>query len=195
MIQNVIVGFAGLMGSGKTTAADRLTNHLRFYKFPVTRLAFADEVKYIAKRQFGWDGFKDRKGRRLLQVIGTDAGRAYNPNTWVDRVETKIRQLPTKTIVIIHDIRFLNEVRFVQLHGGVVLNIERPSTRPRFHGLKKALGLVHPSERQDYLPSLRPWIDQTIINNEGTESLASKVVDAFHNNFLYNSSEGLFSRV
>ena len=47
-------------------------------------ISLAAPIKELAEEYFSWDGKKDKKGRRLLQVLGTEAGREYNENLWVD---------------------------------------------------------------------------------------------------------------
>ena len=75
----------GRIASGKSTVARELKKAL-YTEYPdaIIRISgFAYGVKDIARRCFGWDGEKDVKGRRLLQVIGMEAGREYNPDIWV----------------------------------------------------------------------------------------------------------------
>jgi len=108
----MIIGFAGKAYSGKTTAAE-MTGF--------QRMAFADELKRIATEVFGWDGKKDKKGRRLLQVIGTECGRAYDPDFWVRKLECRIAEIsvwPTIPDVAIDDVRFNNEARMIRERGG-----------------------------------------------------------------------------
>jgi len=69
-----IIGITGKAGSGKSTVAACLMAELRNRFYPARRLAFADPLKSIC-RQMGWNGVKDKRGRRLLQIIGTEAGR------------------------------------------------------------------------------------------------------------------------
>ena len=81
----------------------------------------AREIKRIANEHFGWDGEKDEKGRRLLQVLGTEAGRMYNENIWVHKaidwfnqncdLANRISIRPaTYTVMIADDIRYPNEI-------------------------------------------------------------------------------------
>jgi hypothetical protein len=75
------------------------------------RIAFADAVKEVAY-MLGWDGKKDDRGRKLLQMIGTDVGRTYNPNIWVEKGIEKLRKAQESgaDIVCITDCRFPNEI-------------------------------------------------------------------------------------
>lgn len=72
---------------------------------------FAHGVKQVAVESFGWDGVKDEKGRRLLQIVGTEAGRAYNKNIWAIRAyETNLLNVyPLPNFLIFDDWRYPNE--------------------------------------------------------------------------------------
>jgi hypothetical protein len=145
-----IIGFGGPIGSGKNTAAGLATDLL--YKFGrkspqatcplVVEGAFANEVKKIATEQFGWDGVKDAKGRRLLQVIGTEAGREYNPDIWVDKLIRNLWRMDDDAIVIITDCRFPNEVDFVNRHGISVLLTDRTTTNEGIIGHASETGIT-----------------------------------------------------
>lgn len=121
MKQKVIL-ISGLLESGKSTLANELfwslENEVAYGSEDLYcimyRYAFADKVKEIAEKEFGWDGKKDDKGRRLLQRIGTEVGRDYNKDIWVDYFSdfmndntNEDRELPT--LFIIDDWRFKNE--------------------------------------------------------------------------------------
>jgi dephospho-CoA kinase len=147
-----IIGLIGLAGSGKDTAAIPLINN--GYK----RQAFADNIKYIAG-MLGWDGAKDERGRKLLQDIGM-AGRAYNEDVWVNCVQANSAFRFNQQIVIT-DVRFLNEAKFVKRNNGIVIRIVRP-------------GLVttnHESElKQSEVPA-----DYEVANDGSIEDLHIKI--------------------
>ncbi len=81
-----VIWLTGIPASGKTTLAEML---LEEFNKDVDTLAsivpMAKEIKRIAREDFGWDGKKDENGRRLLQVLGTEAGRMYDENIWVHK--------------------------------------------------------------------------------------------------------------
>jgi len=98
---------AGRMFSGKSTVAKQLQIEL-WRTNPFTEISicrFAAGVKQVAYDSFGWDGVKDEKGRRLLQVIGTECGRDYNNNIWADKAYTDNKG----DVLIFDDWRFPNE--------------------------------------------------------------------------------------
>ena len=65
----------------------------------------------VATTYYGWDGEKDKKGRELLQKLGTDLGCTNNPNVWVNCVKEIVKALQTEyDFVLIPDVRFPNEM-------------------------------------------------------------------------------------
>jgi len=103
---------AGRIEAGKSTVALELEKQLQelFPKALIRISGFAHGVKKVATEAFGWDGKKDKKGRRLLQVVGTDAGRAYNPNIWAEMAyNDNVFDTVPPNILIFDDWRFPNE--------------------------------------------------------------------------------------
>lgn len=112
-IQLVLIG--GRAGVGKTTAAQELCGRLLKYDgLQVVHTAFANPIKDIAREIFHWDGNKDEKGRRLLQVIGTDAGREYNENIWIEYLENRLLNMFPPHFVLVDDWRFPNEKEYFE---------------------------------------------------------------------------------
>lgn len=149
-----IIAFTGLAQSGKTTAANVIPG--------VKILSFADPVKQIALTSFNWDGVKDEKGRRLLQVIGTECGRAYDYDIWVKKMREQIQiYAPIYNIIAIDDCRFNNESELVRELGGIVIEIIRPGCAPDGHASEAGIS-----------PQL---IDKQIMNDGTLELFKEKV--------------------
>lgn len=170
MEQKVIL-ISGLLKSGKSTLANeifwRIENEVAYGKkdlySTMYRYSFASKVKEIAKEQFGWDGKKDEKGRRLLQRIGTEVGRAYNKDIWVDyfsefmNERTNFEKLPT--LFIIDDWRFKNEaenINFEYEGSKYKIRVKRDIDRNEDQ-------LNHPSEKG--LPTVESYYDFIFDNN------------------------------
>lgn len=135
----MILGLSGYARSGKDTAAAELAAH------GWQRVAYADKMKQfllaldpvLSERSrvsqrvaaLGWDGAKSHpEVRRLLQRLGTDAGRSVlGENVWVDAALNALD--PDKNYVVT-DARFPNEADAIRSRGGVVLRIERPGVHP-----------------------------------------------------------------
>ena len=112
------IGIAGPTGAGKTTVALALAEVAHAARYDVVRLPLAAPLKHIARNHFGWDGQRDERGRRLLQVLGTEAGRAYNPEIWLDAWRAAAARAPA--VCIADDVRFLNEATYFRRVGVLV---------------------------------------------------------------------------
>ena len=64
-----IILISGKAQNGKDTVADILMEQLEGKSI---KLAYADYLKLICRKYFGWNGEKDVKGRSTLQFVGTD---------------------------------------------------------------------------------------------------------------------------
>lgn len=136
-----LIGLTGYAQSGKDTAAAFLVEH------GWTRVAFADKLRAFAAAvnpivktdvgyerlvdiiaYQGWDLAKQNPEiRRLLQVIGTDAGRVLlGQNVWVDAA---MQGLSGTADVVFTDVRFPNEAAAILDRGGVMVRITRPGVR------------------------------------------------------------------
>ena len=141
----MIIGFVGLIGAGKDTAADYLVN---FYGF--RRDSFANTLKDAVSNVFGWDrtllegrtkearewreqvdtwwaarlGIPKLTPRWILQYWGTDVCRkAFHDDIWIASLENKMRK--TADNIVISDVRFPNEISAIHNAGGIVVRIKR----------------------------------------------------------------------
>lgn len=141
----MIIGFVGLIGAGKDTAADYLVN---FYGF--RRDSFANTLKDAVSNVFGWDrtllegrtkearewreqvdtwwaarlGIPKLTPRWILQYWGTDVCRkAFHDDIWIAALENKLRN--SKDHIVISDCRFPNEIKSIKAAGGIVVRVVR----------------------------------------------------------------------
>lgn len=142
-----IVGIHGPMQSGKDTLGKILVDDFGF-----KRVAFADALRealyalnpIVPSSEFYYHRLKeivDEKGwdkakveipeiRRLLQVLGTEAGRdIHGQNCWTDIVAHKFEEEPQQSFVCT-DVRFPNEVEIIKDYDGIVIRLERTGTSP-----------------------------------------------------------------
>ena len=190
----MIIGFCGLIGSGKDTAADYLCN---FHGFK--RESFANTLKDAVSAVFGWNrellegrtktarewreqidpwwserlGMPDLTPRLVLQLWGTEVcRRAFHDDIWIASVENKLRQ--TKDNIVITDCRFPNEIASIRNAGGRVIRIARGPDPDWFQ-----LARIAPAEMKKLYPNIHAsefsWaatdFDITIDNNSTVEDL------------------------
>lgn len=144
--QPLLIGVYGKARAGKDTLSDYLSSRMHLRKY-----AFAEPLKQMLKSVFG-DNFHtgDRERicpeagvsyRTLMQTLGTEWGREINPNLWVNLVakrwaETqedfatgpRIEDHPLTQGMIISDVRFDSEARWIKEQGGILIEIDRPGT-------------------------------------------------------------------
>jgi hypothetical protein len=141
----MIIGFVGLIGSGKDTAADYLVN---FHGF--RRDSFAGTLKDAVAAVFGWDrtllegrtkearewreqvdpwwakrlDLPNLTPRWILQYWGTEVCRkGFNDDIWIASLEHKL--LASNDDIVISDVRFPNEIGAIHNAGGLVVRIKR----------------------------------------------------------------------
>ena len=195
----MIIGICGFINSGKGTVADILVNNHDFVK-----LSFADTVKDATAAIFGWqrsmlegDTAESREWRETpdewwskrfgyefsprlaLQMMGTEAGRdVFHPDLWIYSLERKIELYPR---VVIADVRFPNEIKFIQDRGGFVVRVKR-GPDPEWYDVAKAANdpmFLHAPEAHDELSktvhySEWAWIGQHFnyeLYNDGSVSM------------------------
>lgn len=164
-----IIGFAGYIGSGKTTLAKQIEAASRGL---VVRLAFADPFKNILSAvliEMGIDNADARyrmlrgdlkdlpvpgypfSPRHMMQTLGTEWGRkCLHPNIWVDLTMARARRLlATGYGVIIDDVRFEAEGAAIRELGGKVIHINNPRV----------------GRTSDHLSEDLPTVDEVLTND------------------------------
>lgn len=143
--KGIVIGFVGLIGAGKDTAADYLVN---FHEF--RRDSFANTLKDAVANVFGWDrtllegrtkearewreqvdpwwaerlNMPKLTPRWVLQYWGTDVIRnGFHDDMWIASLENKMRK--TADNIVISDVRFPNEIDAIHKSGGLVIRIKR----------------------------------------------------------------------
>jgi len=137
-----IIGFTGLAGSGKSTAAKHL---IQMHGFARGKFAGALKDMFRAlllyrrvdptliERMIDGDlketaspALNGRTPRHAMQTLGTEWGRnCMDANLWVD---TEIDATANQSRLVFDDVRFPNEAEAVLAAGGVIVHIERPGS-------------------------------------------------------------------
>ncbi len=143
----MIIGLAGLAGSGKDTVANFIVEKHEF-----VRVSFADALKDASAVLFSWprdmlegDTIESREWREqvdsywsakfgyavtpriMLQKFGTDVCRGHlHDDIWINCVEKKLQENHKNNLnTIITDVRFPNEVKMIRNAGGKVFRVKR----------------------------------------------------------------------
>ena len=139
-----VLGFAGRKGAGKSTAAAAIAAAVA----EAGRLDFADPLKGmlaafgLSDAQLYGDAkekpldWLDVTPRRLMQTLGTEWGRELiHPDLWVRLWELRaLDALRSRApVVLVADVRFVNELAAVRRLGGRVAWVGRPGVAPPEH--------------------------------------------------------------
>ncbi len=184
----MIIGFSGLAGVGKDSAAAVLVSEFGF-----GRMGLADPIKEICRtvldfsegQLYGpsWmrnepdqryprtrDGATDYlTPREALQKLGTDWARSCYENVWIDLGLRRARSALAVGVpgVVFTDVRFPNEIAAFKAAGARVIRIKRETTLT-------GSAALHPSELEQL--SIPDSEFDYVINNSGSlEALPSYV--------------------
>lgn len=173
----VPIAFMGFKGSGKSEA----TTHLR-HDYGHKVYAFAGKLKRACREIFGLDHdqlydpdhkekvdpFWGKTPREMMQLMGTEVGRAIDEDVWVKALMHELGDSGW----LIEDCRFPNEAEAVREKGGIVVGIRRDKVVP------EDSEDLHASEAE-MLHNWDDMADVTIENNGTLEELYEKVEDVF----------------
>jgi hypothetical protein len=172
-----IINVSGKAQHGKDTFCDLLKTELESKGKRCLRVAYADYLKFICSKYFGWDGNKGVDGRELLQRIGTDKVRDEYPNFWLDAVINLVTAFQNDfDYVLISDCRFENEAVGFTKSG--FNNITVRVTRTDFESILTDEQKAHPSET-----ALDDFDFNYYINAKNMDELKS-AVDEFYRGAL-----------
>lgn len=143
-----VVCISGKAQHGKDTMAQMMKRILEdSYGKSVLIIRYADQLKFILREYYDWDGVKDERGRSLMQTVGTDLARKADPDIWVKYVMRFLAVFGTDfDYVLIPDCRFTNEIEYPKSHipGTVSVRVIRPGFDNGLTGIQKA----HASETE-----------------------------------------------
>lgn len=134
----LLIGIRGLAHHGKDTVCQFIQDYLS--RSRCQRLSLADPLKQIVsiltdipiddidrnkKTQLPEYGMMTL--RCLMQKVGTEALRgSLGEDVWVNLLRRRMRSLPPGQVVVIPDVRFENEMRFIRSERGIMIGVHRP---------------------------------------------------------------------
>jgi ABC-type dipeptide/oligopeptide/nickel transport system ATPase component len=168
-----LVGIVGKKGSGKNALASALGKLL---EGEFLEVAFAGALKWavqdifrLSDEQVHGDLKEEldlrwgKTPRELMQLFGTEVGRQIDKEVWVKSVWAQAVQAweaEADMVVVVTDVRFLNEAEFILKHGGLLVRVERPDPQVRMFG-------AHSSEME--MEKIVPHL--TVVNDGPLKSL------------------------
>jgi hypothetical protein len=113
--------------------------------------------------------------RYALQTLGTEWGRAQDPDMWFKYADADATQRGVKGYCVVSDVRFLNEGAFLQSKGAPLIEVLRPG----FDGeAAMAAGVAaHQSEmeRVKNADAFRQYITHTIHNDDTLDTFKERI--------------------
>ena len=131
-----IIGIAGNARSGKDTLGKNFVRILKDCGIKAKTYSFADELKKSVDdfliREIGISAFtEDTEEKNIIRPFlvfwGTDVMRKINDNIWVEKIEPN---LDNNHVNIITDLRFENELDWINENDGLSLLIKRSGVEP-----------------------------------------------------------------
>lgn len=124
----MILGLCGYAQVGKDTIGAALEN----YK----RLAFADALKAEVTIMLASQGIivdlwgEDKAEWRDMLVFWGAKRRSQDPDYWIKQLVLRNAKELKEDRCVITDVRYANEVRWIQKHNGLVVRVNRPGYDP-----------------------------------------------------------------
>ncbi len=136
----MIIGLTGLARCGKDTFCKYARQHLKSHNYESQRLAFADELKKdidaFLIEKLGISAFTEVTEekeiiRPMLTTWGTEVMRKQDDLHWVKKVEEVIVENKKNNVVsIVTDIRFPNEIEYINKIGGKIIHLTMTGNEP-----------------------------------------------------------------
>jgi hypothetical protein len=131
-----IIGFTGLAGAGKSTAAQSV---MRYSVEDFTKMSFADALRdmlrgigltdhhFKAGKNDSIPHLGDKTPRQLMQTLGTEWGRGLVcQDIWINVMAERMNECCCN--IVIDDVRFDNEAQLIKSMGGRVIRLMRDGT-------------------------------------------------------------------
>lgn len=139
----MIVGIAGKKRVGKDTIARE------FIKRGFQHDSFAGPIRRFVADLIGYEITDENKEapiywaphltpRLLMQTVGTEWGRAMDPNLWV---LSFLNRPNAGRNVVVPDVRFENEASAVRMAGGLMIHVQRNIVHDDKHASEAGVGV------------------------------------------------------
>lgn len=136
----LIFGIAGVARCGKDTLGKHLLNKLEKNKLPCINISFASALKSdlnnflidkIKISAFTENNAEKDLIRPLLVTYGTEVCRKIDQDYWIKKIEKKVTSaINNKIIVVITDVRYENEAKWIKNNGGFIIHLSRINQKP-----------------------------------------------------------------
>ena len=135
-LEKKIIGIGGNASSGKDTLANNLVSILAELNIKAEKVSFANALRQSVDdfllRELGISAFtEDKKEKDIIRPFlvfwGTDIMRGRDEDVWVKKLQSSLKE---DQVNIISDLRFTNELDWIQNNNGVSVMLSRPNANP-----------------------------------------------------------------
>jgi hypothetical protein len=135
-LEKKIIGIGGNARSGKDTLANNLVSILAELNIKAEKVSFANALRQSVDdfllRELDISAFtEDKKEKDIIRPFlvfwGTDIMRGRDEDVWVKRLQSSLKE---DQVNIISDLRFTNELDWIQNNNGVSVMLSRPNANP-----------------------------------------------------------------
>ena len=135
-LEKKIIGIGGNARSGKDTLASNLVSILGELNIKAEKVSFANALRQSVDdfllRELGISAFtEDKKEKDIIRPFlvfwGPDIMRGRDEDVWVKKLQSSLKE---DQVNIISDLRFTNELDWIQNNNGVSVMLSRPNANP-----------------------------------------------------------------
>ena len=136
----LIFGVAGVARCGKDTLGKHLIHKLSKSGLPCLNISFASALKadldkFLLEKlkvsAFTENNSEKELIRPLLVTYGTEVCRKLDQDYWIKKIEKKVKSsIDNKIIVVITDVRYENEAKWIKQSGGFLIHLSRIGQEP-----------------------------------------------------------------
>lgn len=136
----LLYGITGVARCGKDTLGRNLQRKFQKMGIPSISISFASALKQdldpFLKEKLNLSAFTEVSSekdiiRPILVCWGTSICRKLDADHWIKKIEKRVlSSIDSKIIVIIPDVRYENEVKWIQKNGGFVIHLSRMGIEP-----------------------------------------------------------------
>lgn len=136
----LVFGVSGVARCGKDTLAKHLKDKLERNGYPTIVVSFANALKNeldpFLKQSLGISAFTENNKekeiiRPILVAYGETCRNNIDKDYWINKIKDRVSSCSSnKVVVIIPDVRYENEARWIKGIGGYVIHITRIGTKP-----------------------------------------------------------------
>ena len=165
-----IILISGSAEHGKDLTARLFRDEMEVRGKKVLIFHYADYLKFICTKYFGWDGKKDEKGREILQQVGTNIVRERDADFWVNSALSFFYVFAEDyDFILIPDTRFPNEISAMKQEFPDTISVN--VVRLNYENSLTPEQRKHPSET-----ALKGFkFDYTITSQSGLQFLSPEV--------------------